>query len=144
MNASIFTEENFLKKLQEQGHKPTKERALVFKEVLKMPHHFNADDLAIKVHKRDQNVSRATVYRTIPILIEFGILREVIFSEKHQNYECMLGREHHEHLICIRCRKIIEFSDERMEIPLEEACKKNQFKPVAHKTEVTGYCKQCL
>jgi Fur family ferric uptake transcriptional regulator len=143
MDAHKFTEENFLKKLQERGHKPTKERGLIFKEVLKMPHHFNADDLAIKVHKRDQNVSRATIYRTLPILIELGILREVVFSDKHHNYECMLGREHHEHLICIRCRKIIEFSDERLEIPLDEACERYQFKAVAHKTEVTGYCKDC-
>src|SRR5574341_1896916 len=143
MNNETFTEENFRMQLKEKGLKPTPERVLILKEALKMPHHFNADDLAIKVRMRDQNVSRATVYRTLPLLIEFGILREVVFSDKHHNYECMLGREHHEHLICIKCRKIIEFSDERMEIPLEEACKKYQFQAVAHKTEVTGYCREC-
>jgi len=95
------------------------------------------------VRRRNKAVSRSTVYRALPLLVEFGILREVVYSEKHHNYECMVGRPHHEHLICLACGKIIEFSDERMEVPLEEACLKHRFKAVAHKTEVTGYCKKC-
>lgn len=143
MEENILKEEDFLDRLKEKGLKPTRERVLIFKEALKMHDHFNADELAFHVRRKDKNVSRATVYRTLPFLIEFGVLREVVFSDKHHNYECMAGKEHHEHLICLKCGGIIEFSDERMEVPLEEACKKFEFKGVAHKTEVTGYCKKC-
>ncbi len=139
----IISEENYILQLREKGLKPTQARLLVFRESIKIPDHFSADDLSLKVRTEDQRVSRATVYRTIPFLVELGILREVVYSQKHRNYECVLGREHHEHLICLKCGKIIEFSDDRMEIPLEEACQKYHFKAVAHKTEVTGYCKKC-
>lgn len=143
MQAQAFTQEDFLEKLKEKGFKPTSERLLIFREAVKLTAHFSAEDLAFKVWQKDERVSRATVYRTIPLLLEFGVLREVVFSDKHHNYECVLGKEHHEHLICLKCGKIIEFADERMEIPLEEACEKFHFKAVAHKTEVTGYCKNC-
>ncbi|MBI1871027.1 MAG: transcriptional repressor [Chlamydiae bacterium] len=143
MDNAILSQQDYRIKLKESGLKPTQARLLIFKEVLKMPHHFNADDLALRVRSQNERVSRATVYRALPILVEFGILREVVFSEKHHNYECMLGRKHHEHLICLKCGTIIEFSDERMEIPLDEACEKYHFKAVAHKTEVTGYCRKC-
>jgi Fur family ferric uptake transcriptional regulator len=125
------TQQGFIEKLKEKGLKPTSERLLIFKEATKLPHHFSADELAFKVWQKDERVSRATVYRTIPLLLEFGVLREVVFSDKHQ------------HLICLKCGKIIEFSDDRMETPLDEACEKFNFKAVAHKTEVTGYCKNC-
>jgi Fur family ferric uptake transcriptional regulator len=137
------TQQGFIEKLKEKGLKPTSERLLIFKEATKLPHHFSADELAFKVWQKDERVSRATVYRTIPLLLEFGVLREVVFSDKHHNYECVLGKAHHEHLICLKCGKIIEFSDDRMETPLDEACEKFNFKAVAHKTEVTGYCKNC-
>lgn len=143
MNNPTLTEKDFSVKLKEKGLKPTHARVLVFDEVLKMKHHFSADDLAFQVRQKDQNVSRATVYRTMPLLIEFGILREVVFSDKHHNYECMVGRKHHEHLICLKCGGIIEFSDERMEEPLKAACQKFGFMGIAHKTEVTGYCAKC-
>lgn len=133
----------YIQRLKEQGLKPTRARLLVFQESVQMPHHFSADDLALKVRTKDRTVSRATVYRTIPFLIQFGILREVVFGQNHHNYECVIGREHHEHLICLKCSKIIEFSDERMEIPLDEACERHGFRAVAHKTEVTGYCRRC-
>ena len=143
MMVSTFSEGQFVEKVQKKGLRATSERSLVFRESLRIKDHFSADDLADRVRQQDKTVSRATVYRTIPLLVEFGVLREVLFGDKHHNYECMVGRKHHEHLVCLRCSKIIEFTDERLETPLEEVCKRFGFKPVAHKTEVTGYCGKC-
>jgi len=137
------TELNFRAFLESRGLKLTDERKRVWKAVSARSGHFDADTLLYELRRGGSPVSRGTVYRSIPLLVEAGILRPVAFTERHAHYERVLPARHHEHLICLRCGRILEFHQLRLEKELARACRVNRFYPVGHKVEVTGYCAAC-
>ncbi len=129
--------------VQSKGLKFTPERQAILNHVFECQRHFEAEELLIDMRKNNKRVSKATIYRTLALLVNSGILREVIFGEKHAHYEHVYGHEHHEHLVCIGCGKIIEFTDERIEKFQEEVCVENKFKADSHKFQIMGYCEDC-
>ena len=129
--------------VQSKGLKFTPERQSILNHVFKCHGHFEAEELLIDMRKNNKRVSKATIYRTLALLVNSGLLREVIFGEKHAHYEHVYGHEHHEHLVCIGCGKIIEFTDERIEKFQEEICIANKFKAESHKFQIMGYCVDC-
>jgi len=130
--------------LKQKRLKYTPERKTILKEVFTIHGHFEADELYLGLRqKSDRRISRATVYRTLPLLEQSGLIRRVIFTDKHTHYENVYGHEHHEHLICLKCGKIIDFYRKSLEDTLENVARENEFKSVAYKLEITGYCKEC-
>ncbi len=129
--------------VQSKGLKFTPERQAILNHVFECHGHFEAEELLIDMRKSNKRVSKATIYRTLALLVNSGLLREVIFGEKHAHYEHVYGHEHHEHLVCIGCGKIIEFTDERIEKFQEEICIANKFKAESHKFQIMGYCEDC-
>lgn len=130
--------------LKQKQLKYTPERRTILNEVFNIHNHFEADELFLRLRqKRDHRISRATVYRTLPLLEESGLVRKVIFVDKHTHYEHVYGHKHHEHLICLNCGKVIEFYRKSLEDTLEDVARENDFKHIAHKMEITGYCKNC-
>jgi len=138
------SEKKFRDYIQSRGLKFTPEREAILKHVFESRGHFEAEELLIDMRKNKKIVSKATIYRTLALLVESGLLREVIFGEKHAHYEHVYGHKHHEHLVCIKCGKIIEFSDEKIEKFQDEVCVKNNFKPESHRFQITGYCEDCV
>ena len=120
--------------VQSKGLKFTPERQTILNHVFECHGHFEAEELLIDMRKSNKRVSKATIYRTLALLVSSGLLREVIFGEKHAHYE---------HLVCIGCDKIIEFNDERIENFQEEICIENKFKAESHKFQIMGYCEDC-
>jgi len=109
-----------------------------------MHSHFEADELYLRLRQKgDRRISRATVYRTLPLLEESGLIRRVVFIDKHTHYENVYGHLHHEHLICLNCGKVIEFYKQSLEETLEDIAQENKFKSMAHKLEITGFCEHC-
>ena len=130
--------------LEQKQLKYTPERKVILKEVFSLNNHFEADELYFRLRqKRGQRISRATVYRTLPLLEESGLIRRVVFIDKHTHYELVYGNMHHEHLICINCGNVIEFYKKALEDSLEEVAREHSFEPIGHKLEITGYCKKC-
>ena len=127
------------------GHKLkfTSERKIILNEVLKIINHFDADELFLKIKQKGKKVSRGSIYRTLPLLVKSGIIRKVAFIERHTHYEQIYGRKHHEHLICTKCGRIIEFFDQRIKQALDYVIKENEFEVEGHKVEITGLCKKC-
>jgi Fur family ferric uptake transcriptional regulator len=138
------SEKKFRDYIQSRGLKFTPEREAILKHVFENRGHFEAEELLIDMRKNRKRVSKATIYRTLALLVKSGLLREVIFGEKHAHYEHVYGCNHHEHLVCIKCGKIIEFSDEEIEKFQDEVCVKNKFKPESHRFQITGYCEDCV
>ncbi len=130
--------------LYSQGLKYTPERRLVLEEVFEIHDHFEAEDLLFRVRTKGQRVSKGTIYRTLKLLVDSGLVREVAFIDKHIHYEHVYGHKHHEHLICEDCGRVINFYREEMEKALVEACKQNNFQMKSHKVEVVGYCQSCI
>lgn len=124
--------------------KYTPERRAILETVCSMHTHFEADELYRELRARNnRRISRATVYRTLPLLEECGLIRKVIFVDKHTHYETVYDHLHHEHLICLNCGRIIEFYRKTLEDTLAAIARENKFTPVAHKLEITGYCENC-
>jgi len=136
-------EEKFLSCLKEKGLKLTRERRLILNEVYNTNHHFEADDLLVEFRNRGQNISRASIFRTLKLLTECGLIRKVLIGENRSSYEYIYGYQHHDHLICLGCGKIIEFSNSKIEKLQDSVCKEFGFKPTDHTLKILGYCSKC-
>ncbi|MBA7671602.1 Ferric uptake regulation protein [subsurface metagenome] len=139
----ITEEDRFRNYLNKKGLKFTPERELILKEVFSLHKHFDVEELFLRLRKRDRTISRATIYRTLPLLIEGGLIREALRCRDRVYYEHIFGHPHHDHLLCIKCGRAIEFRDERIEKLQNEVCKKYGFEPIEHRLGIKGYCRKC-
>lgn len=139
------TKENpqFLNYLKQEGLKWTSGREKVFREAVATEGHFEAEELAYRLRKKGGRVSQATVYRTLPLLVKAGLIKEVIHGEKHHHYEHNHEESQHDHLICLKCGKIVEYEEESLREIGGKICEKYQFRPQKIVVEIFGYCKRC-
>jgi len=143
-NIKNIEKENRLKTLlKKKGFKCTPERDTIYREISIMRSHFDADELLFKLRQKKSKVSKGSIYRTLKLLEGVGLIRPVQFTERHTHYESMLGRNHHSHLICLKCGKVIEFFKPKLAEGLKQAYEEYGFKEIGHKVEATGFCKKC-
>ncbi|MBZ0157843.1 MAG: transcriptional repressor [Alphaproteobacteria bacterium] len=135
--------QKFMDFLSLKGFKVTREREEIINEILTMKGHFDPDELYLRLKTKGLKVSRASVYRTIPLLVESGLIEQVERVDKHAHYEKVSENSHHDHLICIKCGKVIEFYSPTLEMLQDEVCAKEKFKKVRHNLEIFGYCENC-
>jgi Fur family ferric uptake transcriptional regulator len=133
----------FAQYLNSKNLKVTKERKAVLEEIFHSQGHLEAEDLASNLRKKKKRASRATIYRTLELLVDSGIVRKVDLGHGHSHYELVLDHPHHEHMVCLKCGKVIEFSDKTIEGALNKLCKKEGFEHTSHRFQVFGYCKDC-
>jgi Fur family ferric uptake transcriptional regulator len=129
--------------LQQQGLKLTTERTALVREIFSTHYHFEADELLFKMKEKAVKISRATVYRTLELLVKSGMVRRVHLGEDHYHYEHVTGNSHHDHLICTTCGGVIEFHDEVLEQRQREICEKKKFTPTFHNLQILGVCDSC-
>ncbi|MEW6003253.1 MAG: Fur family transcriptional regulator [Nitrospirota bacterium] len=129
--------------LKAKGFKFTKERGLIFKEVFSQQGHFDLEELHMGMRRKGFKVSKASIYRTLPLLLESGLIEQVEKTEKHAHYEKTSGRNHHDHMICISCGGVIEFYSAMLERLQNRICKKEDFEGITHTLEIKGYCRKC-
>jgi len=133
----------FRQLLSRKGLKYTFERRAICDEVLKLKEHFNADSLYEKFKERGLRVSRDTVYRTLPLLLEGGVIQKSVGKEKGEFFERSDVRGHHDHLVCIVCGKIIEFHCDEIEKIQEKTARRHGFRLIFHDHRLFGYCRNC-
>jgi Fur family transcriptional regulator, ferric uptake regulator len=136
--------ERFEKFLEGRDLRLTEARAAIVEAALARSGHYPIDELISDLKKRGIRGSKATVYRTLPLLAEAGILQPAVLAGDAKSYETTFGKEHHDHLICCRCRKVIEFGFEAFEILQREVAGKYGFRLEAHHHELLGTCPECL
>jgi len=135
--------EIFEKYLRTKNLNLTKERRAILNQVLSMEGHLEADEIFLRLKRGKKDVSRATVYRALGLLVDSALVRKVYLGEDHIHYEHIFGHTHHDHLVCIKCGKVIEFSDKKIEKLQAKVCQKKGFKEVSHTVQIFGYCKDC-
>ncbi len=135
--------EIFKKYLFDKGLKLTPERELILKEVFSRHDHFDAETLFRDFYEKGENVSRATIYRTLPLLVESGLVQEAMRCGERVCYEHIYGHKSHGHLVCVKCGRIIEFENDELEEIKKEVCGRYGFKPTEFRFAVKGYCKDC-
>jgi len=136
--------EIFEKYISDKKLKFTSQRNLILDIFLKEEGHISAEDLYKKVSQKYPSIGLATVYRTLKLLSECGLAHERQFGDGQTRYEHSYEHIHHDHLICTRCGKIIEFENSDIEKLQSDVAKRNKFKIYAHKLELYGLCHECV
>ncbi len=130
--------------LRTRGLKLTSQRRRIFDRAFATHEHFSAEALAgWLASEQGPRVSRATVYRTLGLLLEGKFLSALDAGQGELVYEHVLGHLHHDHMLCLECGKIEEFHDERIEELQLAACRKKGFELVSHDLRLRGYCRAC-
>jgi Fur family ferric uptake transcriptional regulator len=135
--------ERFERFLHKKDLRLTEARAAIVEAALARQGHYPLDDLIADLKARGIRGSKATVYRTLPLLAEAGILEPAILAGDSKSYETTFGRHHHDHLVCGRCGKVVEFEFEAFEILQREVATRYGFRLEAHHHELVGTCPEC-
>ena len=147
-NRQLFGLEDLRGKLSERGYKMTPQR----KEILQIfvehsdYHHMSAEDVYKILREKDSEIGLATVYRALDLLSELGILVKVEFGDGCSRYELNTADpklHHHHHLICLKCKKVIEFEEDLLDDLEEDIAKKSGFQILNHEVKFFGYCNDC-
>jgi len=129
--------------LERKGLKNTFERRSIFEEVSRLDAHFDADSFYARLKRRGLRISRDTVYRTLPLLLESGVIQKSAGDGKREFFERTGAKGHHDHMICVTCGKIIEFQCEEIEKLQDQVASKYEFKLTFHDHRLFGTCKDC-
>lgn len=147
-NRQLFDLKDLRGKLSESGYKMTPQR----KEILQIfvehsdRRHMSAEDVYGILQARDSEIGLATVYRALDLLSELGILVHIDFGDGCARYELNTADpkvHHHHHLICLKCRKVIEFEEDLLEDLEANIAAKSGFQILNHEVKFFGYCKDC-
>ena len=135
--------DRFRRYLREHRQPLTRQRDLVAQVVLLSQEHQSVDGIRRALKERGEHVGTATVYRTLEVLVESGLVRAHEFGEGFKRYEPMAAQADHEHLICERCGRVVEFSNERLERMLPVLADEHGFQHRRHRVEIYGVCRDC-
>lgn len=122
--------------------KRTQQREAIVREFVSSKEHVSIDELLRRVRNDHPNVGYATVYRTLRLLKQIGVADERHFGDGKTLFEPITDH-HHDHLICQRCHKIVEFENEEIESLQADVAKTHGFKMTGHKMEIYGICPAC-
>ena len=136
-------EEELAEYLSKQGMKLTNQRRIIVNEFFKSDKHLSAEDLYQVLRNVDPSLGQATVYRTLKLLREAGLARQLQFGDDVARFEPRIDEEHHDHLICENCGKTIAVMDEKIEKLQNELADKHGFKLRSHRMYLYGLCREC-
>ena len=135
--------EQFFNYLARKKLKFTSQRALIFDVFWTAENHVSPEELYGQVKEKDPSIGQATVYRTLKLLSDSTIAREVDFGDGVTRYEPYFGTSHHDHLICTRCGKSVEVIDEKIEKLQENLAAEHGFTLSGHSMYLYGECRHC-
>lgn len=136
--------EEFKKILKDSGLKFTEQRECVLRTLYNNDHHYTPEQLYVEVKEDNPelNIGIATVYRTLNLLEEAGMVTSISFGIQGKKFE-LANKPHHDHLICKHCGKIVEFEDENIENRQLKIAKDHGFTLTGHLMQLYGICTQC-
>jgi Fur family ferric uptake transcriptional regulator len=136
--------EQFTEFLREGNYRITAERFEVLASVLKYDEHFDADSLFLRMRAEGGKVSRATVYKTLALLHECGLVSRYLFAPgDFAQYEKTIDRPRHDHMVCTKCNKIIEFPNGSVRYLQKQICDLHDFEGHYHTLQIFGVCSDC-
>ena len=145
-NHQLFALQDLRGKLYERGYKMTPQRKQILQIFIEHPEHLSAEDVYGILREQDSEIGLATVYRALDLLSDLGVLVKIDFGDGCARYELNTADptiHHHHHLICVKCKKVIEFEDDLLEDLEATISKKSGFQILNHEVKFFGYCKDC-
>ncbi len=135
----------FRRYLKEQGLPVTHQRELVAGVVFASEDHLSVDEIERLLRMDGQRIGKATIYRTLDLLVTSRLVAERDFGEGFKRYEHRLSSTPiHEHLICLHCAKVIEFQSADVHRIEAWVTATHGFRPTRHKLEIYGLCRECI
>ena len=128
--------------LEEHKLKNTRQREAILEVFLQGTGHVTSDELFQRVREEHPNIGYTTVYRTMKLLCDAGLAAERHFDDGITRYE--IAHEHHDHLVCTRCGKIIEFESQVIEDTQSQIADSHGFRVLRHRHELYGHCQDCV
>ena len=126
-----------------KGLRSTRQRDIILDFFLATRQHVSVEELYLKIKSAHPGIGSATVYRTLKLLVEAGLAREVLLHDGQTRYEHVIEGEHHDHLVCVNCNAVIEFENATIEKLQDEIAARHGFYVKNHKLEIYGLCAQC-
>lgn len=126
----------FRRYLKSQNLKYTPERADILEAIIERDGVFEVEDLMSQMRKRADGVSTATVYRTIKLLQEAGIITQALFDSKLTHYQLIYGKQQRDYMVCMKTGKHIEFSDNELTAIRDRICNEHGWEPVGHRFQI--------
>ena len=133
----------FHARLKERGLKSTGQRDDIARVFFDLGRHVSAEELYAEVKKVNPHVGYATIYRTLKLLKECDLVSERHFDDGQGRYEIVDEQRHHDHFICERCGKIMEFENDELERMQQTIAQKLGVLLTHHKMELYGLCADC-
>ncbi|MDR0786488.1 MAG: transcriptional repressor [Gemmatimonadota bacterium] len=134
----------FRRYLREQGLPVTPQREAVAQVIFSSSGHLSVEDIESALRGTGARTGKATIYRTVEILVRSGLVEEHDFGEGFKRYEHLFGQTPvHEHLICANCHHVVEFQSPEMVRGLEQMARTHGFVPIRHRLEIYGLCGTC-
>lgn len=135
--------DKFEKYLGNQGLRLTGQREIIASTFFSSQDHISTEELHHQVQEKARGIGYATVYRTIKLLSDAGLAAGRSFGDGFARYEPATQTEHHDHLICTKCGKIIEFENDRIEALQETVARDHGFQVTKHVLDLYGLCNKC-
>ena len=133
----------FIKYIEEKGLRHTKQREAIVDAFFSAGRHITSEELFNIVKKKNPEIGYATVQRNLNLLCKSSLAEEIKIGKQKTKYEQKLGGSHHDHLICVKCGRLIEVNDEKIEKLQDKLARANNFIPIKHKLEIYGICGAC-
>ena len=146
MSEKLYGLADLREKLSERGYKMTPQRKEILRIFVEHGGHMSAEDVYSILRDNDSEIGLATVYRALDLLSELGILVRMDFGDGCARYELNTANpkvHHHHHLICLKCKKVIEFEKDLLDELEAYIAKKSDFQILNHEVKFFGYCSEC-
>ena len=132
--------EVFRQFLKEKDLKITRQREILLRRIFEREEHFSAEQLEDRV--KGDGISKATIYRTLQLLVECGLVTEVALEDDRRYYEHVFGHDPHDHIVCLDCKKVFEFDGTALLSVEAELAAKLGFVPESHRLRIEARCQQ--
>lgn len=142
MNINNSRVEEIMSRLRRHGYRLTRQRAAVLRSIVGSEKSLTPVALHRRVRTEQPDIGLVTVYRTLSILAELGLICEVRREENTRRY-VRSPLEHHDHLVCRRCGKVVNFTNCNVAELEEKLARETGFAIQSHHLELTGYCRDC-
>ena len=126
----------FRRYLRSQNLKYTPERADVLNAIIECDDVFEVDQLLMEMRRRGHRVSKATIYRTVKLLQDAGIITQALFDSKQAHYQLIYGQAARDYIVCMKTGKYIEFSDDELVALRNRICQAHGWDPVGHRFQI--------
>jgi Fur family ferric uptake transcriptional regulator len=136
--------EEFTEFLREGSYRITAERFEVLGMVLRYDEHFDAESLCLRLRAEGSKISRATVYKTLALLHECGLVSRYMYAPGNfAQYEKTIDRPRHDHMVCTKCDRVIEFPNGSVRYLQKQICDHHDFEGIYHSLQIFGICSDC-